>query len=558
MTLVTFPYAAQYKILLVEDSLNLLKMLRQLLAADGFTIQQAGSREEALELLQKERYHIAIIDARLDDNDPYNHDGLQLLRDLRALDPSTAVILLTIASDLDIVRDAIYSAAGELDPVFQVSSTPASAYLEKTPHALRWLPSLLHKVMNDVVHVNWGLQIHDIEQFIMLIPRRMRFDHTPEIPQLQHELEELLRKLFSEWERIDIRTIADQNQGYSKAFVFQVTPRSAYGPEPMVIAKVGEESMIEQEVLRYRDFVERIPRTHRIPAAIQPVRRTRALGGMIYTFHGLGGNVRDFAQFYRNTKDREQEQIGEVIENLFTDTLALQHGYQRVTRQRVDMHPVFTSLLRLNYDELQEKADELLLIARSLGRSSLGQKFWLDQDAPLVNPMEYARKGNFTASYVETTIHGELHTHNVLVDHCNETWLIDFANTGRGPMLQDYAAFEASILIDANEFPPGRILSDWSRALFDRPGDLFPTIPPNLARITELTKVYNAITTVRRLALRERVHPQGVRTYLMCLFFTCLRLTTVKFLIPPKRFQALTMAAMIASNLHALEEQSQN
>ncbi len=554
----SFRNAEHYKILLVEDSLNLLRMLRQLLAADGFTIVEATSLEQANEKLKSERFHIAIIDARLDDNDPYNHDGLQLMRDLRALDPSTAVILLTIPADLDIVREAIYSVAGEIHPVFQVSSTPASAYLEKTPHALRWLPNLLHKIMDDVVRVNWELQIYDLEQFIMLIPRRMRITSNADIPPLQSELEELLRKLFSEWERIDIRTIADQNYGYSKAFVFQVTPRSAYGPEPMVIAKVGEHAMIEQEVLRYRDYVERIPRTHRIPAAIQPVRRTRTLGGMIYNFHGLGGNVRDFAQFYRSTKEREV--IDETLENLFTDTLALQHRSHRVTHQRVDLRPTFFNLLRLDANELQEKIDELMLIARTfrLGRSSLEQKFYLDPGVPLVNPLEYALKGNFVASYVETTIHGELHTHNVLVDPCNETWLIDFANTGRGPLLHDYAAFEASLLIDANEFPPGRLLAEWSRALFAEPGNLFPTIPPHLAKITELGKVYDAITTVRRLALRERVHPQGVRTYLISLFFTCLRLMSVKFLVPPKRFQALTLAALTAENLIALEKAAPN
>ncbi|MEP7293724.1 MAG: response regulator, partial [Chloroflexota bacterium] len=527
------------------------RMLEQLLAADGFTIQRATSRAEALEKIQAERFHIAIIDARLDDNDPYNHDGLSLLRELRVLDPSTAVILLTIAADLDIVREAIYSAAGEIHPVFEVSGTAASAYLEKTPHALRWLPRLIQRLVNEVVRMNWGLQIYDLEQFVMLIPRRMRFTNSPDIPQLQEELEELLRKLFSEWERIDIRTIADQNQGYSKAFVFQVTPRSADGPEPMVIAKVGEQSIIEQEVLRYRDYVERIPRTHRIPAAIEPIRRTRALGGMIYTFHGLGGNVRDFAQFYRSTKDHEQ--ITEVIENLFTDTLVLQHNASRVTHQRADLRPVYTNLLRIDHAELQERLNELFLIARSLGHSSASQKFWLEYGTTLVNPLEYALKGNFKASYVETTIHGELHTHNVLVDHCNETWLIDFANTGRGPLLHDYAAFEVSLLIDANEYPGGRVLADWSRTLFEQPGNLFPQMPAHLAKIPELAKVYHSITTVRRLALRERVHPQGVRTYLISLFFTCLRMMSVRFLVAPKRFQALTLAALIAENLMSLE-----
>lgn len=548
---VTFPYAAKCKILLVEDSLSLIRMLEQLLTTEGYNVQRAHSHEEAIERLAEERFHVAVIDARLDDNDPYNHDGLSLMRELRVIDPSTGILMLTIAADLEIVREAIYSVAGEIHPVFEVSSTPAYDYVQKLPHELRWLSNKVQRVLEEVVRINWGLQIVDFEQFMVLIPRRMRFDNSPDIPELQLELEELLRKLFAEWERIDISTIADQNQGYSKAFVFQVTPRSADGPEPMVIAKVGEQSIIEQEVLRYRDYVERLPRIHRIPAAIMPVRRTRTLGGMIYTFHGLGGNVRDFAQFYRATKDHAV--IGTVIENLFTDTLALQHSTGRVTHRNDDLRPVYNDLLRLDSAELHAKFNELFLIAKSLGSSTLAVKFWLDNGAAMTDPLEYAMQGNFAASYVEATIHGELHTHNVLVDHCNDTWLIDFANTGRGPLLQDYIAFEASLLIEVNECPPGRLLSEWSRVLFEQPGELFPQMPAHLKKVPELEKAYQSIMTVRRLALRERIHPHAIRTYLIGLFFTCLRMMSVKFLTPPKRFQALTLAALIADNLMQLE-----
>jgi hypothetical protein len=239
---------------------------------------------------------------------------------------------------------------------------------------------------------------------------------------------------------------------------------------------------------------------------------------------------------------------------LFTDTLALQHGAGRVTHQRTDLRPVYAGMLRLDGDELHAKFNHLLGIARAVNKSTLSVKFWLDNSAALMDPLEYAVSGDFTASYVEATIHGELHTHNVLVDACNDTWLIDFANTGRGPLLQDYIAFEASLLIDTNECPPGRLLSEWSKIMFEQPGELFPQMPAHLAAVPELAKVYHSVMAVRRLALRERIHPHAIRTYLIGLFFTCLRMMSVKFLIEPKRFQALTLAALIADNLSKLEQ----
>lgn len=547
-------FAAQCNVLLVDDSAELLPMLEQMLTAEGYRVQTAASREQALERLQDERFHVAVIDARLDDRDPYNYDGFRLVRDVRAVDPSTAVILLTIAADLDIAREALYSVSGEFHPVYETSRTIASAFLEKTPRALQWLPACIERVFEDVVQVNWSLQIVDLEQFMVLMPRRMRFAGISSIPEIQSELDELLRKLFAEWERIEIHTIAEQNQGYNRAFVFQVTPYDADGEGPLLIARVGEISTIEREVQRFRDYVENRAHTSRHPSAILAARRTRNLGGMIYRFEGLGGNIRDFAQFFHRTKDRAL--ITNVIGNLFVDTLALEHSQKRVMRRGANLRDVYSRLLRLDDDELQSKVDELLVIARSLGRSSLAEKFGLQNTARLINPLEYFKRGNFKASYVETTIHGDLHGHNVLIDYCNDTWLMDFANTGRGPLLQDYIAFEASLLVENNECPPGVQLFDWSRALFSQPGELFPMMPDRLTSAPELIKTHQAIMTVRRLAQHGSSGEAVNRAYLMGLFFTMLRLVTVRFLTPPKRFHALTVSALVAENLMALDNGS--
>ena len=98
----------------------------------------------------------------------------------------------------------------------------------------------------------------------------------------------------------------------------------------------------------------------------------------------------------------------------------------------------------------------------------------------LINPVEYAIIGNFKASYVETTIHGELHAHTVLIDKCNDTWLIDFVNTGKGPLLQDYIAFEASLLVENNEIPAGQAaLSSGRGRCSPSPASYFRACRPN-------------------------------------------------------------------------------
>jgi CheY-like chemotaxis protein len=546
-----FKHAARCKLLLVEDSPDLLRMLETMLKSEGYLVQTATNRQDALEHIAAESFHIAVIDARLSDSDPDDYDGFQLMRELRWADPSTGIILLTTASDLDIVREALYSVSGEMNPTFEVSRTAASAFLEKTPQALRWLPICIQRVYNEVVRINTLLQIDDVEQLMFQLPRKLRFSDTPGVVRLQEELDDLMRKLFSEWQQVEIRSVVEQNAGYSKSFVFHATSNYYDGERPVMIAKIGECSMIEQEVERYRQYLAPWSYGSRHPASLRAVRRTRTLGGMIYTFDGLRGGVRDFAQFFQNTQDRTL--VGDVISNLFLNTLTFEHTSKRVLRENVDLRAVYQPLLRLDPDELQNKLDELLVIARSVGKSSLSEKFWLNTDAPLPDPVEYALSGDFTGSYVETTIHGDLHMHTVLVDDCNDTWLIDFANTGRGPLLQDYIAFEAALLIESNELKSGRTQFEWGRALFGQPGELFPRLPNKLAGVPEVAKLHHAVLTVRRLAYHEMKGDQA-RMYLIGLFFTALRLMSVKFLTPPKRFHALTIAALIAENLEALEQ----
>ena len=543
--------ADRCKILLVEDSPELLRMLKRMLASEGYSVQTATTRDEALAKISAERFHVAVIDVRLNHRDPYNYDGFQFMNDLRSIDPSTGVILLTETADLDIVREALYAVSGEMDPVFAITRTSASAYLEKIPDKLDdWLLRCVRKVLEDVVHVNWDLQILDVEQFVQKIPRRMRFPDSPDVAWLQEELDELLRKLFYDWGKIELRTIAEQNQGYSKAFVFQVTPLDCDGDCPVIIAKIGECSIIEREVRRYRSYLEHYAAGSRNPAGLNSIWRTRTLGGMIYTFDGLGGEIRDFSQFFHSTKDRAL--IGEVIANLFINTLSVQHSGKRTLRQNVDLRTIYAPHLRLDAEELQAKLTELVAIARSVGRSALSEKFFLPE-VELINPVEYAITGDFMGSYVEATIHGELHTHTVLIDKCNDTWLVDFVNTGKGPLLQDYIAFEASLLVENNEIPAGRPHFEWTRALFAQPGELFPRLPPKLAENPDVAKMHHAVLTVRRLAYHDLRGEQANRTYLIGLFFTTLRMMSVKFLTPPKRFQALTIAALIAENLIGLE-----
>ena len=90
-------------ILIVDDDERFRERLVRALAARGFEARGAGDAEEALRLAQRDSPELAVVDLRMP-----GRSGLELVRDLRALDPATRVVVLTgygsIATALEAVR----------------------------------------------------------------------------------------------------------------------------------------------------------------------------------------------------------------------------------------------------------------------------------------------------------------------------------------------------------------------------------------------------------------------------------------------------------------------
>ena len=168
-----------------------------------------------------------------------------------------------MTADLDIVREALYAVSGEIDPVFE--TTPhdrLGAYLEKTPKELNgWLPEVCPKVFENVVQVNWELADSSIWSSSSCrcragcVSRQSRTSRS-----FRKSWTNCCASCSPNGTRIEMHTIAEQNQGYSKAFVFQVTPLDCDGDGPVMIAKIGECSMIEREVRRFRNYLEHYAR----------------------------------------------------------------------------------------------------------------------------------------------------------------------------------------------------------------------------------------------------------------------------------------------------------
>ena len=78
------------RLLIVDDEKNMLVMLKKVLSRNGMEIDVASSGEEALQLVEKSKYDLALIDICMKPM-----DGLELLEAIRKAAPNTGAIMLT-------------------------------------------------------------------------------------------------------------------------------------------------------------------------------------------------------------------------------------------------------------------------------------------------------------------------------------------------------------------------------------------------------------------------------------------------------------------------------
>jgi CheY-like chemotaxis protein len=108
------------KILVVDDEVAVCAALRDFLERKGYQVSVAYSGQEALEVYQRERPHVVLLDIRMPEM-----DGLEVLRRLKAIDPKASVIMLTAVHEEDVAKEALAQGAFE----YITKSTDVS-YLE--------------------------------------------------------------------------------------------------------------------------------------------------------------------------------------------------------------------------------------------------------------------------------------------------------------------------------------------------------------------------------------------------------------------------------------------
>ena len=439
---------ADFQILLADDDEIFLRTCRNKLEGAGFFVQSATNPADAIQILQTERVHLAILDMRMErDDDEKDKSGLMVAKQTSRQIPK--IILTKFPAYQDVVEVLKQDLQG-----YQA----AVEFLDKRDTRPEQLVTAVQNILDQYVKINWELRIEwqPHNTFLQLVNCL-----SPNLPDSQlanrsAEFEDLFRKLFQDFMQITIGQVFTQQNGRLILPVFAFDPS---GTETRYLVSCGSQTAVLAENQRYqkrvpdRLSIKNLGRLHS--------ERTANYGATAYTFMGKDLEATStIRQLYRK---RAVESLLPAIDHLYQVNLGGWYETGREQNKEADLHAFYHQWLRL--DELISSLPQLQQLLPALAKRTLAADMVeLDVDRHqlvfrLRGDSETYRFPNPISLLAQNRLpqtqrahwgitHGRITGDTVLVDQQNYAWLLDFAQVGRAPLLIDFVSLETAVKFD--------------------------------------------------------------------------------------------------------------
>jgi len=519
------------RILVVDNDPHFRRSVQVLLDAKGFTVFAASNQEEAMQVAQRERVHVAILDIRMNsDSDRDDITGLILAGQL---DPLIVKIMLTAYPSVEVVR----SSFGEVSAFTFVSK-------DECPDGLF---NALSRAFAEKVKINFDLCIRWQGIHLEDVAREVELEGEPALALVAEEVEEALCKLFYGAEEILVAPLIPAGRtraiSQSGAVLLSVQPhyRGSGQGSPMVV-KLAAREKIKVEASNYEQYVERFIAGFRHTGLHERV-ETHLLGGIAYTL--VGAPVEECVDLGTYYAEHSASDVFEVLQGLFWKTC--RHWYtNRGVRQTCDLVELYAIPLKLSVERLEAALREAGLSNWTRGGTRQRVK---GLNGTFANPVEWFRRhpslqGRVSLCYT----HGDLHSQNVLLDRNHQAWLIDFYRTGPGHLFRDLIELECDVkfvLLDVTDLPG---LLRFEMALLNASHfDDTPTLPS--FQQPELKKAFSVVQGIRQIAGGLARPATDMLDYYQGLLLQTLAMIRLRHVEAPKKCHAYLAASLLCQRL---------
>jgi DNA-binding response OmpR family regulator len=432
------------RVLFVDNDPDFLDTRSESLAGTVFNLFKSTSFEQAEAILRDHWVHLVIIDLRLrDEGDERDTSGLTLAK----MDAyrSLPKIILTKFPSYESVREALGPALDGLPPAVDFVAK------QEGPEAL--LQSV-EEAFARYVRINWDLLIRWDENlsFLHLTSLIEPTVSRIHISDRTDELEDLFRCLFYDSHQITISRLLTRQKTSVALAVFAF---SEAGVESQFVVSCSQKPDLQPEANHDQTFAPKAAgqgSTVRVKSA-----ETVHFAAAAYVLMGgtLEG-VTTLTEFYR---DSPVEIVIQALDRLFTTTLL---PWYEKGRFREDKKPLIDFVVEwsgldksiLSSVILEPRLESICQECLSAGLTQLDYSphqltLHLLDSTPdsYPNPITCLSETRlaFNAPLLCGTFHGQLNGDSILVDRQGWSWLIDFSQSGQGPLLRDFVSLETAL-----------------------------------------------------------------------------------------------------------------
>jgi hypothetical protein len=382
------------------------------------------------------------------------------------------------------------------------------------------------------------------------------------------ELEELLRKLFPDGKQAKGYYLSP-GRGGSGVVLMRPTVHGIKGK--LFVIKFGPRASIGTELEHYRNFA--LPfidhKAYLVDISNKPI-QTLNLAGLKFSIAGESspGKLRDFNSFYRDSSTTTQA-IVKVLDGVFVHTCK---RWYEAKKDWLDNGPralahAYETQLNLDSPEKQEQlATALMQLLK--GEMLHGLTFHSHDYSEIVltldniqtslpNPLLFVReqRTHFPRPRFSCITHGDLNGRNMFVAENLDVWLIDFYQTGWGPILRDFGEMETVIKFELLQSKNVAALYEFEQAILSPSSFHGQPLLENRFGISELNKAKDAIIHLRSLAQSVYESTDMFEYYVGLLYYALKMITwdgissTDRDRLPIRQHHALMSASMIAYRL---------